>query len=98
MPEASVVDFYVTSLAHFATPGREWLVSKDLLSNSVGIQDSLEAATAQAIRMTEYYAARGDDVQVHIHAPDVFDQWRTVWHRPDFKARFPADSISEGPG
>jgi hypothetical protein len=91
MVDAPIVNFYVTSLVHFATSGREWLVCKDLLSNCVGIQADLEAAIAQAIRMKEYYAVRGDDVQVHLEAPDTVDQWRTIWHRPDFRPRYSSE-------
>jgi hypothetical protein len=93
MRDALNVDFSVTSLVHFATSGREWLVCKDSVSNCVGVQDDVEAATAQAIRMAQYYAARRDDVQVHIEVPGAAGHWRTIWHHPDFEPRFPTCAI-----
>jgi len=87
----AVVDFYVASLAHFATSNREWLVCRDDVSCCVGVQDDLESAIAQAIQMAQYYEARGDDVQVHVETSGTAEHWRTIWHRPDFTPRFPME-------
>jgi len=92
MTSVAIVDFYITSLTHIASPNIEWLVCRDSESNCVGVQETFEAAVAQAIQMTEYYAARGGDVQVHTQGPGA-NRWRTIWHRPDFSSRFPAALI-----
>ena len=84
-----VVDFYVTSLAHFSSSQRTWLICRESLSNCVGIQDDLAAATAQAIRMAGYHTAAGQLAQVHVQQDQGIAPWRTVWCSPDSVPRFP---------
>ena len=84
-----VVDFYVTSLAHFSSSQRTWLICRESLSNCVGIQDDLAAATAQAIRMAGYHTSAGQLAQVHVQQDQGTAPWRTVWCSPDCVPRFP---------
>jgi hypothetical protein len=87
-----VVDFYVTSFTQFSSSRRTWLVCRESVSNCVGIQDDVEAATAQAIRMAGYHASAGQAAQVHVQQDQGTAPWRTVWSSPDSVPRF-----SQGP-
>lgn len=88
MANDGIVDFYVAALTQFASSKVTWLVCKDTLANCVGVQDSLEAATAQAIRMAEYHARSGLDAQVHVQERESA-QWRTQWAAPGTAPRHP---------
>jgi len=83
-----VLDFFVTALPHFSSSRRTWLVCRESLSNCVGIQDDVAAATAQAIRMAGYHAAGGQAAQVHLQQDEGTARWRTIGCSPESAPRF----------
>jgi len=77
-----VLHFHVTLLKLHAASSELWLVCRGSTSNCVGVQDSQEAAIAQAMRMATYVASTGTATQVHVQ--DKTDgPWRMVWSATD---------------
>ena len=87
MASDGIIDFYVSPLAQSAGAKVSWLVCKGALSNCVGIEGDLAAATAQAVRMAAYQTSCGKIAQAHV--PDgVTGEWRTVGCTPGTERRF----------
>jgi hypothetical protein len=85
-------DLGETTIELYVLPLRQldavvWMICKASPSNCVGIQEDVDQAKAQAIRMAEYGLLAGVPTQVHWQeSPGA--PWQTIWCSPDAVPRF----------
>ena len=83
----TTIELYVLPFRQLSGAVVVWMICKGNPSNCVSIQENVEEAKAQAIRMAEYGVLAGEATQVHWkESPGA--QWQTIWWSPDTAPRF----------
>lgn len=88
MEADAVVDVYVETLRHCASPELTWVLRIGR-GPYAAVHDDLDEAVAHAVDMARYRVEGGRAAQVHVQDKSRDVPWRTVWASPGVAPRYP---------